>query len=162
MNEPACDQNMMCDRDQNCFKGILSSYFAFTTYLKPDTAAQIMPKLQGSAEGAVQQCSGPGNDGRQCGLRWWQDTWDGTSGIEQEASVLSVVSATLAGMTGGPPVTASTGGTSKSDPGAAGNDTSTSSPGQTLTQETTADRAGAGILTVLVLVAMVGGGAWLL
>lgn len=168
--EPTCDQNMKCNRDQNCFKGLMAHWFGLVTYLVPSSGSIIWPVLSASATAAVKQCSGgsgggqwpASNNGQVCGLRWWQASWDSTFGIEQSASVLSVVTAQLVGKTGGPPKNYRTGGTSKSDPGAAGGHGVDGDGPAPLKPITTADRAGAAILTLVVLVALIAGGVWLM
>lgn len=57
------------------------------------------------------------------------------------------------------PLTANDGGKSKSDPNAGA--TAPTFPHENAKEITTADRAGAGILTVLVIVGVVGGAWWL-
>jgi len=162
MSEIACEPNMKCDRNQACFKGLTASWLAFTTYYIPGSAAKITPYLQASAKAASKQCSGGGN-GRQCGLRWWQSTWDGTQGLEQEMSVLNLYVHQLVGMTGHAPFSMRTGGTSKSNPGLAGDGGHTDSDGaRPLGPISTGDKAGAGILTALVLFMILGGAAWIL
>lgn len=58
------------------------------------------------------------------------------------------------------PLTADTGGKSASDPNAGA--TAPTFPHDDYSEITTADRAGAGILTVLVVFGMVGGAWWLI
>ena len=58
------------------------------------------------------------------------------------------------------PLTAKTGGTSKSDPNAGSN--TDPDPAANRKPITTKDRAGAGILTILVIVGIVGGSLWLI
>ena len=58
------------------------------------------------------------------------------------------------------PLSANTGGTSKSDPNA-GTD-SNSSPTVKESPITTKDKAGAGILTILLIVGVIGGGVWII
>jgi mannan endo-1,6-alpha-mannosidase len=74
-------------------------------------------------------------------------------------SALSVLGATLmnAGIV---PVTKDTGGTSKSNP-SAGSGT-TEAPAGITTKITTADKAGAGILTLLIICGVVGGSLWII
>ena len=74
-------------------------------------------------------------------------------------SALSVLGATqiTAAMI---PVTKDTGGTSKGDP-SAGQGTSATPVGK-VKKITSADKAGAGILTVLVIVGIVGGSLWII
>ena len=57
------------------------------------------------------------------------------------------------------PLTATTGGTSKSNPNA-GSDVSSSPAGDT-SAISTSDRAGAGIITALVLAVLLGGAVWM-
>ena len=58
------------------------------------------------------------------------------------------------------PLSANTGGTSKSDPNA-GTDVNTS-PTVKQSPITTKDKAGAGILTILIIVGIIGGGVWII
>ena len=57
------------------------------------------------------------------------------------------------------PLTANNGGNSKSDPNAGADP---SGPSNKVEPIKTSDRAGAGILTVLVIFAIIGGGIWLM
>ena len=161
MSEVACEPNMKCDRNQDCFKGFLSLWLAFTAYLVPDTAAQIVPKLQGSANAAAKQCSG-GGSGTFCGRRWWQSTWDGTQSLEEQMSATSIFTANLFQMAGGPPITAKTGGTSKSNPGVGGSGSQNDAGNPVVLKPiTNGDKAGAGILTALVLGSILATAFWL-
>jgi len=83
MSEFQCEPPNNCNNDQRSFKAYLSRWMAVTTLLVPSTAAQILPKLQASANGAVAQCDG-GANGRMCGSRWYTNVWDGTSGVGQQ------------------------------------------------------------------------------
>jgi len=74
-------------------------------------------------------------------------------------SALSVIGANLI-TSQMAPLTAKTGGTSASDP-SAGTDADTE-PGQSTSPITTKDKAGAGILTVLVILAVVGASIWII
>jgi mannan endo-1,6-alpha-mannosidase len=138
-------------------KAFLTRWLAATTKSAPYTYNQIMPKLQTSAKYAAMQCSG-GANGRMCGLSWSKgSTWDGTSGVGQQMAALEVIQSNLIGQSR-VPFTNMTGGTSKGDPNAGSS--SISNPAAT-TPATTGDRAGAGILTTLVLVGFVGGLLWM-
>lgn len=149
MSEVSCEPNMKCDRNQDCFKGFLASWLTTMAEIVPYTHDQIIPKIQASAEGAAKQCSG-GKDGTQCGRRWYQSNWDGSTSMESDMSALSVFSSTMITYKKNDqgPLTSETGGDSKSDPNAGGGDKDGPSPDK-LAPITTADRAGAGILTVL-------------
>lgn len=122
------------------------------------------PYIKASAAGAAGQCDG-GANGTTCGMNWATTTYDAFTGVGQEMSALSVVQSLMYYVNPDlkPPLTLDTGGNSTSNPGA-GSDSSSS--GNTLgivyTEKiTTADRAGAGIVTAIILMGMTGGGVWL-
>lgn len=146
MSETSCEPNMKCDRNQDCFKSFLASWLTTLTEIVPYTANEVIPKILGSAQAAAKQCSG-GKSGSDCGRRWYQGTWDGTTSMESDMSALSIFSSSMIiHKNSKGPLTSETGGSSKSDPTAgsgAANDPTKLAP------ITTADRAGAGIVTVL-------------
>jgi len=111
MDEVTCEPTQTCNVDQPSFKAYLSRWMAATVQIAPFTEAAIMRRLKASAIGAAGQCSG-GANGRICGRRWAETTWDGKSGVGEQMSALSVIQATLIQKVK-PPVTADTGGTSK-------------------------------------------------
>jgi mannan endo-1,6-alpha-mannosidase len=160
MSEVACESLKTCDRNSICFKGFLSSWLTFTSLLAPYTYPTILPKLQASAEAAAKSCTG-GTDGAHCGITWANQSFDGSSGLEEQMSVLSVFSSNMVAFpinVNKAPLTASTGGNSTSNPNAGlGN-----SPSSTSSQVTTGDRAGAGVLTALFLSGWVGMVGWML
>ncbi|OJZ92420.1 glycosyl hydrolase [Aspergillus piperis CBS 112811] len=163
MSEVSCEPNMMCDRNQDCFKGFLSSWLTFTTTIAPYTSDQIIPKIQQSALAAAKQCSG-GDSGTQCGRRWYQAQWDGETSLETDMSALSVFSSNMithrqsqGGQSQGP-LTSDTGGTSQSNPNAG---TGPKDAPNKLPDITTGDRAGASILTVLFVGGWAGAITWL-
>jgi mannan endo-1,6-alpha-mannosidase len=160
MSEISCESASNCDRNSICFKGFLSTWLAFTAILAPYTMGEILPKLQASAQAAAKQCSG-GSDGEHCGIRWYQTTWDGTNGLEQQMAALGVFSANMIAFMNTQPLTSTTGGTSKSDPNAGLTGNSPTTPGEQLTPITTADRAGAGIITAIFLTGWVGMVSWM-
>ncbi|KAI9817423.1 MAG: hydrolase 76 protein [Pycnora praestabilis] len=158
MYEVACEPNGKCDVDQRSFKAYLARWMAATTKLAPFTTNFVMEKLQASASAAAEQCSG-GTDGVTCGLQWTKGSaWDGSYGVGEQMSALEVVSSNLISKVSGP-VTNSTGGTSKGNPAAGtGGDTSLSATNDPVT---TGDRVGAGFLTTVVLVVILGGAWWM-
>lgn len=156
MVEVACELNQKCDTDQWSFKAYLARWMAVAAQIAPYTASSIMPKLAASAKAAAAQCNG-GTSGTACGSRWFQSTSDGNTGVGQEMSALSVISANLI-MEVASPKTAVTGGTSKGNPAAGTGNGETKNPLEG-NPVTTGDRAGAGILTTLVLGGILGG-AW--
>lgn len=154
MVEVACEPKGNCNVDQRSFKAYLSRMMAATTQLAPFTAETIMPLLQASAKAAALQCSGTagphGSRGNVCGMRWTDGAqYDGSFGVGEQMAALEIFQANLVHHSGGP-LTNSTGGTSKGDPTAGG---SGGSNLMTMDAITGKDRAGAAIITTLVLVA---------
>lgn len=161
MQEVACEPYRSCNNDQPSFKAYLSRWMAATTQIAPFTASFIMPKLRASAQGAAKQCVGPPNGGTTCGRQWNSTIWDGSLGIGEQMSALSVIQANLISKVA-PPVTMASGGTSKSNPNAGTGDTDQSRQDPNLTRKVTmADKAGAGILTALVLGGLCGSTWWI-
>ncbi|KAF2840022.1 glycoside hydrolase family 76 protein [Patellaria atrata CBS 101060] len=155
MCEWSCELNQKCNYDQPSFKAYLTRWLVTTMQLAPYTWDTIKPKLEASAMGAAQQCTGqPGGD--RCGRRWYQAEWDGFTGVGEQMSALAVITANLVPkITLEPPVTVDTGGNSTGNPAAG------TAPDQVNPYHdgeiTTADRAGAGIITALLLIMTVGG-----
>jgi len=157
MYEVACEPNGKCDVDQRSFKAYLSRWMAATTKMAPFTYDFVMTKLRASAQAAALQCSG-GDNGQTCGLRWTNGPkWDGSYGVGEQMSALEVLQSNLIAKVDGP-VTNSTGGTSKGNP-AAGTGGDASPLGTP--DITTGDRIGAGFVTTLVLVVVLGGAWWM-
>jgi mannan endo-1,6-alpha-mannosidase len=157
MYEQACEQvNKVgdCDTDQQSFKAYLSRWMAATTKVAPFTASYSLPLLASSAKAAALQCDG-GADGTTCGEHWTDNsTYDGIYGLGQQMSALSVIQSNL--ITQAPElVTNDTGGTSVGNAaaGSGGSDDSSTA----ITPATGADRAGAAILTALLLAGVLGG-----
>lgn len=97
-----------------------------------------------------------GTDGTTCGEHWTsKSVYDGSSGVGQQMSALSVIQCTLLNFAPAL-VTNLTGGTSQGNP-AAGTSSQDSADPTAILPPTNADRAGAGILTALLLVFTVGG-----
>jgi len=157
MYEEACEQvNTVgtCDTDQQSFKAYLSRWMAATTKIAPFTASYSLPLLSSSAKAAALQCSG-GTDGTTCGEHWTDNaTYDGNYGLGQQMSALSVIQSNLITQAA-ELVTNATGGTSVGN-AAAGSGSSSSST-TVITPATGADKAGAGILTALLLAGVLGG-----
>jgi mannan endo-1,6-alpha-mannosidase len=160
MSEISCEPNMMCDRNQDCFKGFLSSWLTFATTIAPYTRDIILPKILASAQAAAKQCSG-GDSKTACGRRWHQqDQWDGSKSLESDMSALSVFSSTMITHKDKDqtPLTAETGGTSKSNPNAGSkHDERPNEPKPV----TTGDRAGAWIVTFFFACGWVASVSWM-
>lgn len=162
--EPACEDVGTCTSDMLSFKGFVARWMAMTTQLAPFTRDTILPVLRTSAQAAVKTCTG-GDSGRMCGFKWHQDTWDGTTGAGHQMNALATLmsllvtnnEATASGGDGGAPVTNATGGTSAGDVAGGYGEKPWE---RKITPITTADRAGAGILTVLLIGSFTGGAVW--
>ncbi|KAI1756086.1 glycoside hydrolase family 76 protein [Xylaria castorea] len=144
--EVACEQHMTCTTDMLSYKGYVHRWMSTMTKIAPFTADAILPVLQKSAQAAISQCTG-GTDGRTCGFGWSSGVFDGSVGAGQTMDVLAAVSSLLIDQTEGP-VTNSDGGTSVGDPSAGVGSGSINDDPSPIT---TGDRAGAGILTVVVI-----------
>lgn len=145
-----------CDTDQTSFKAYLSRWMAATTKIAPFTYDTIMPYLQKSAVAAAAQCDG--GTGTTCGLHWTANsTYDGLYGVGEQMAALSVIQSNLIDEAV-ELVTNTTGGTSVGD-ASAGTGSSSSSDGSNIDTSTitVTDKAGAGILTTIMLLGVLGG-----
>ena len=122
----------------------------------------MQPYLLASAQAAAKSCNPGGAAGATCGEKWTTGSYDGSTGVGQQMSALEIIGSLLE-QQGAVPVTAKTGGISKGDPSAGtGGDTSSATTGAPPMDEvTTGDKAGAGILTALVIVGMLSGTYWM-
>jgi mannan endo-1,6-alpha-mannosidase len=154
--EPACETGDTCTTDMQSFKGYIHRWYATTTKVAPFIADTILPVLQTSAQAAIKSCTG-GDNGRQCGFVWTTGTFDGKLGVGEQMNVIGATSSLLIDQVRSP-VTAKDGGTSKGNNNAgSGSDDFK----QHETPLTTGDRAGAGILTALVLGSACGLFGWM-
>jgi mannan endo-1,6-alpha-mannosidase len=131
---------------------------AATAVRAPFTYPLLKPILEASATAAAAACTGP-QTGNSCGLKWTTGSYDGQTGVGEQMSALEVIQSNLIDYTPGP-VTADRGGTSVGDPNAG---TNSNIVPEDLHAEpvTTADKAGAAILTVLLSFVVIGGAWWL-
>jgi len=163
--EVTCEATLIhCTIDMLSLKSYLVRWMAATTKLAPFTYDRVMAVLQTSAKNAALQCSGSPPErpnGRMCGLSWYKNsTWDGTWGVGQQMCALEVIQSNLIAQAAAP-VTGSTGGSSQGDPGAGTTDPSSQDP-TAVAPASSKDKAGAGILTAVVAVAVVGALAWVM
>lgn len=157
MIEVACENNGKCDVDQRSFKAYLARWMGYTAIVAPFTRAKIDPLLKASAEAAAKQCNG-GADQVSCGLRWVDNGKnDGSFGVGEQMAAMEVVQSLLYTTVPGP-ATAQKGGISASNPDAGANAPTSAI---TFNSITTGDKAGASILTLLVLVAILVGAWWM-
>ena len=157
MKEVACEDNGQCDVDQRSFKAYLARWMGYTAIVAPWTRDVIDPLLKASAMAAVAQCNAGPNQ-TSCGLRWGDNGKnDGNLGVGQQMAAMEVVQNLLYTTKDGP-ATQKNGGISTSDPNAG-----SKAPVKPISFNHigTGDRAGAGILTLLVLVGIAAGAWWM-
>ena len=158
MYEVACEPNKLCNEDQKGYKGYLARWMAATTKVASWTSDYSLPRLAASAKAAAAQCSG-GNDGTVCGQEWTKGAqWDGIDRLGSQMSALEVIQSNLITMVSGP-LTNGTGGTSFGDPAAGTHSVGADPPA--FDQITTAEKAGAGVLTAAAFILVVGGSYWM-
>ncbi|CCG84333.1 protein of unknown function [Taphrina deformans PYCC 5710] len=154
--EPACEPYDTCNNDQHSFKAYLARNMAYTIQMYPRARAILLPLLASSARAAALACDGNyGGLNTQCGFKWtWNNgTFDGSTAVGylvgQNLAALETIQANLI-VYSTPPFTNATGGTSVGDV-TAGNTQSSSNPAAAvvITPATTADKAGAAVLTIV-------------
>lgn len=155
MWEIECEGQGNCDTDQLSFKSYLARWMAKTAEVAPFTYDYVLPRLQASAQGAAQACTG-GNNGTQCGFHWYTGNYDGDTGAGQELDALEVMQALMIQFETKGIVSNSTGGTSQSNPHAGTGASSASDTPSNVLHITTADRGGAWFLTVFFILATLG------
>ncbi|TWU75131.1 hydrolase 76 protein [Metarhizium rileyi] len=159
MTEVACEPVSLCNVDQQSFKAYLSRWLAAITKWAPHTYDFVMPLLRASAVAAAKQCVG-GDNKRMCGLKWNQDSYDGSTGVGQQMAAMEVTLACLI-QDRPAPVGHDNGGTSKGNPGLGGGDMGRQEPKPPSYKRITAgDQAGAAILTATLLLAFITGIGW--
>ena len=149
-----CEASGKCDVDQRSFKAYLSRWLAATAELAPFTHEPIVAKLSTSAQSAIKTCTA-GTTGTQCGLRWSTGTNDGSLGVGEQMAALEVVQSNLVDKSPGWASAVKGTGTSEGNVNAGGSN-KTKTDGLVIGETTTADRAGAGILTALVVLGVIG------
>ncbi|GMM44277.1 putative mannan endo-1,6-alpha-mannosidase [Pichia kluyveri] len=154
--EAMCQESGKCNNDQRSFKSIFSRSLGQSAQLISSYTDRIMNLINTSAKGAAESCSG-GSDGHTCGINWSYGSWDGWYGLGEQISALEIMQNTLV-MQNAPPLTNSTGGTSTGDVNAGLTSRETSN--KNLITVTSKDKAGAGVLTAIVLIIFVGISGW--
>lgn len=162
MYEAACQPYNKCNTDQRCFKGIFSRFLGLTMLMAPATVDSISPYILSSAEALKTSCSG-GSDGHTCGLNWMEGSWDGVYGLGEQICALDLMNTLLIHTKPGP-LTADDGGSSTGDGAAGSNAGSTGENGnfKSSLDLSTKDRAGAGIITAVVLIFMLASSWWMM
>lgn len=157
---PCEERKGSCTADMLSFKGYVHRWLSTVTKVAPYTAEVILPVLRTSAEAAVSQCTG-GASGRACGFYWSERQYfdvaiDKTSGAGEAMNVLAAVSSLLISEADAPATELT--GISKGDPNAGSR---SRGPTEPLKPITTGDRAGAAILTMVVLGSAIGAWSWM-
>ena len=148
LEEKVCEPSEGCNDNEILFKGLISSWLSFTAILVPSTYETILPVLQASAKAAAKSCTGHNNN--TCGVRWYQSSYDGWIGMEEQISATNLfVANMIAFNSSAAPVTSTTGGNSSSNPTAGEDDDEDDSVNSTESPIETADRVGAIILTIV-------------
>lgn len=158
MYEKMCQESGNCNNDQRSFKSIFSRCLGQTAVLVSDYTDRIMTLLDTSAAGAAQSCTG-GSDKHTCGINWSYGGWDGWYGLGEQMSALEVIQNTLV-LRVAAPLTNSTGGTSQGNPNAGLSSRETSNKNEIIVSQK--DKAGAGVLSAIVLAIFVGISVWVL
>lgn len=153
--EEACQPSGRCNNDQRAFKAIYIQQLGQTASLVPSLEDEILSYLNSTATAAAESCSG-GSDGHTCGLNWLEQKWDGQYGLGEEICGLAALS--YSQLASHPkPFTAYHGGSSSGD-----FSTSTSTLLTDNTPVTTGDRAGAGVVTAVLMIFIIGAGCWVI
>lgn len=162
MFEAACQGAGNCDQNQRSFKAYFSRFLGLTALMIPEfwdggQNGKIKKWLVDSANAAAGSCSG-GSDGHTCGLDWTRGYWDGVFGLGEQMAALEVMQNLLIHEKA-PPYTAENGGTSRGNPAAG---FATEKYDAQPLDLGGGDKAGAGIITAVVGISVIGAGVWLL
>ncbi|EFR05459.1 mannan endo-1,6-alpha-mannosidase DCW1 [Nannizzia gypsea CBS 118893] len=152
MSEISCEEQGNCETDQRSFKAYLARWMAVSTQFAPFSTNFIMHRLRACARGAAEACTG-GDDGTACGLKWTFGKFDGSTGVGEQMAAMEIFQSNLI-RKAVPPVTQSTGGISMGGPGGSGKG---KGDGPKIPRPITgSDKAGAAILTLLMLCTLCG------
>jgi hypothetical protein len=158
MTEYACEPLNNCNKDQRSFKAYLSRWLAVCAQLAPFSQGTIMPWIQESSNAAAKACTST-DKGVACGRTWYEYKDDGQRDVGQQMTAMAIVQSNL--ILGAKPLMDLSTGDSKSDPGA-GSARPKKIPDAIYTRKiTTADKAGAWLVTVIALLVFMGGAVML-
>ncbi|RDA86103.1 hypothetical protein CP532_1148 [Ophiocordyceps camponoti-leonardi (nom. inval.)] len=94
MYEAACETVDKCNYDMVTFKGYLSRFMWQATVMQPSLRKRVETLLEPSARAAAATCTG-GDDGRQCGMRWWKGSFDDRAGLGSQMCALETIQGLL-------------------------------------------------------------------
>lgn len=156
MYEP-CEASGKCNVDQRSFKAYLTRCLAATAALVPYLHDSIIKEIRTSALAAAKTCTA-GNTGTNCGLRWTLGNNDGSLGVGEQMAALEIFQSNLVDSAKGWVSAAKGTGSSEGDV-----DAGTSAPSAdekiTVIKITSGDKVGAGILTAMIILGVIGGTA---
>jgi mannan endo-1,6-alpha-mannosidase len=170
--EPGCEPYGTCaieKLDILSFKSYLLRFLAATTQVAPWTFEPIIKMISATADAAVKVCTAKfgtefkgvifrGIDGTGYRYNWVPGSLNrGQVDVGSHMNALSAVMYNLVQKVK-PPATSDDRGTSEGNPTAGRDDDSDASPPRNIT---TADKAGAGILTARVVGGIIGGSVWI-
>lgn len=159
MYEAACQPSRQCNNDQRCFNAIFSRFLGLTCLMAPPLNDEIQSYLEATSVGIMKSCTG-GTDGHTCGLNWGHESgWDGYYGLGEQMSALEALQNRLI-WTRPPPLTGDTGASSVGN-GSAGSDSTKDIMSNTINIETK-DRAGAGIITTIIIIMFLVSAWWMI
>lgn len=147
-------ETQKCTTDMESFKGYLHRWMASAMINAPYTRDTILPVLRSSAKAALKTCTG-GDNGRMCGFRWRSGAFDKLSAGHQ-MNVLGALVSTMNPASVKALRTNAT-GTSKGNFNAGSDATDLNA----FAPITTGDKAGAGIVTAMIMAAALGAFAWM-
>lgn len=156
--ERACQGADSCNNDQRFFKGVFARCLGLTTLLVPELYQDVREILETSANAAAKSCSG-GTDGHTCGLNWETGNWDGMYGLGEQVSALETFSSLLVPLRDAP-FTFNDSGVAEGDTDA-GLNSGTVDLMHPEVHIQTKDRAGAAIITAILLGMLVAGTVWM-
>lgn len=159
MTETTCATNNKCNNDQRTFRCLFARSLSLVSVLVPEMRSEFDPYMQTSASAAAQSCSG-GTDGITCGFNWAFTGWDGQYGLGEQMSALETIQY-LIYPDFPAPYTSTNGGSSQSVPDA-GLNIGTNQLNTNLLDIKAKDRAGAGVLTAVVLALILGCSVWMI
>ncbi|RLV93659.1 Mannan endo-16-alpha-mannosidase DFG5 [Spathaspora sp. JA1] len=155
MLERTCAPSGKCNNDQRSFRSLFSRCLGLTMLVMPETESKIRPYLEASAQGAAASCSG-GSDGVTCGEDWSLGHWDGVYGLGEQTSALEVIMSLIVKN----PLSVQTGASNATNYQAGTNAQDTINKNEIVVS--TKDKAGAAILTAVVLAIILGGAIWMI
>ena len=179
--EPACmtlgaTGRLTCTNDQRCFRAVFTQLIGNTMHMLPGAKNLMWSKMSTTAQAASFSCDG-GYDGHTCGLNWTHSGYDGNSGLGEQISALGAFNAILAPAKSRiyrasdlpdvyKPSNSSGGdGQVESSQGAVYGFGDAGSSNKTVTAHKLdiggGDKAGAGVLTAVVVLFLIGSSAWL-